>query len=125
MAITRASWKSYRIPLSFLAVMAGLEVTPAEEMPPVEQTQPIPEQTRTHTQNDELASEKQQAAVRGLIENAHVYPNEKRQIHGFIEDGLTKVKSKELLDFFYGVSILVDGAWTKTSMGKLEERRNH
>ena len=33
MSITRASGKAYRIPLSFLAVMAGLEVTPAEEMP--------------------------------------------------------------------------------------------
>ena len=125
MAITRASGKSYRIPLSFLAVMAGLEVTPAEEMPLQDISTSIPKQSRANNQNDELASEKQQAAVRGLIENNLVYPNEKRQIHGFIEDGLTKVKSKELLDFFYGVSILVDGAWTKTSMGKLEERRNH
>ena len=105
--------------------MAGLEVTPAEEMPLQDISTSIPKQSRANNQNDELASEKQQAAVRGLIENNLVYPNEKRQIHGFIEDGLTKVKSKELLDFFYGVSILVDGAWTKTSMGKLEERRNH
>ena len=96
-----------------------------EEMPPVERTQPIPEQPRTNTQNDELASEKQHAAVRGLIENDLVYPSEKRQIHEFIEEGLTKVKAKELLDFFLGVSILVDGVWTKTSMGKLEERRNN
>jgi len=125
MSITRASGKAYRIPLSFLAVMAGLEVTPAEEMPPVEQTQATPEQSRTNTQNDELASEKQQAAVRSLIEIDLVYPNEKRQIHEFIEDGLTKSKAKELLDFFYGVSILVDGAWTKTSTGKISERRNN
>ena len=125
MSITRASGKAYRIPLSFLAVMAGLEVTPAEEMPPVEQSQSIPEQARTNTHNGEFASEKQQAAVRGLIENDLVYPNEKRQIHEFIAEGLTKSKAKDLLDFFYGLSILVDGAWTKTSMGKIEERRNN
>jgi len=125
MSITRASGKAYRIPLSFLAVMAGLEVTPAEEMPPVERTQSIPEQPRTFNQNDELASEKQQAAVRGLIENDLVYPKEKRSIHEIIEEGLTKPKAKELLDYFYGVSILVDGAWTKTAMGKISERRNN
>lgn len=33
MAVTRATGKAYRIGLSFLAVMAGLEPTPAEEMP--------------------------------------------------------------------------------------------
>lgn len=34
MATTRATGKAYRIAFSFLAVMAGLEPTPAEEMPP-------------------------------------------------------------------------------------------
>jgi len=125
MAITRASGKSYRIPLSFLAVMAGLEVTPAEEMPLQDISTSIPKQSRANNQNDEFASEKQQAAVRGLIDNPNVYPNEKRSIHEIIEEGISKSKAKELLDYFYGVSILVDGAWTKTSMGKLEERRNH
>lgn len=33
MAITRATGKAYRVGLSFLPVMAGLEPTPAEEMP--------------------------------------------------------------------------------------------
>lgn len=33
MATTRATAKAYRLGLSFLAVMAGLEATPAEEMP--------------------------------------------------------------------------------------------
>ena len=123
MSITRASGKAYRIPLSFLAVMAGLEVTPAEEMPVHESTQSIPKYERTNNHTDERASEKQQAAVRGLIENDKVYPNEKRQIHEFIEDGLTKAKAKELLDFFYGISEFQDGQWIKTTSGKLEERR--
>ena len=124
MAITRASGKSYRIPLSFLAVMAGLEVTPAEEMPPVEQTQPIPEQARTNTQNDEFASERQVSAVRSLIENPKVYPTEKRQIHGWIEDGLLRSKAKELLDYYFGISVLIDGVYTKSSKGELESRNN-
>lgn len=34
MATTRATGKAYRIPLSFLAVMSGLEATPADEIPP-------------------------------------------------------------------------------------------
>ena len=123
MSITRASGKAYRIPLSFLAVMAGLEVTPAEEMRVHESTQSIPMYERTNNHTDERASEKQQAAVRGLIENDKVYPNEKRQIHEFIEDGLTKAKAKELLDFFYGISEFQDGQWIKTTSGKLEERR--
>jgi hypothetical protein len=123
MSITRASGKAYRIPLSFLAVMAGLEVTPAEEMPVQKSTRTIQNQPRTNNHVEDMASDKQQAAVRGLIENDKVYPNEKRQIHEFIEDGLTKAKAKELLDFFYGISDFQDGQWIKTTSGKLEERR--
>ena len=116
MAITRASGKAYRIPLSFLAVMAGLEATPAEEIP----TEQRPH--KTHSQADEHASEKQRAAVRGLIDNAKVYPNEKRQIHEILEEGLTRTKAKELLDYFYGISVLVEGSWTKTGDGQLDKR---
>ena len=122
MSITRASGKAYRIPLSFLAVMAGLEVTPAEEMPPVKQTQPTPKYERTNNQDEEWATEKQVSAVRSLIDNPNVYPNEKRSIHEILEDGLKRDKAKELLDFFYGVSIRVEGVWTKTTNGKLSER---
>jgi hypothetical protein len=126
MAITRASGKAYRIPLSFLAVMAGLEVTPAEEMPREEQSQPAPEPLRTETQLDELATTKQREAVRGLVDNNSVFPDEKRQIHMILEDGLTKDKATELLDFFYGISEFNRGTgWTKVSMGKIEERRNY
>jgi hypothetical protein len=125
MSITRASGKCYRIPLSFLAVMAGLEVTPAEEMPAAANHVSYRNAIRTNPNEDELASEKQVAAVRGLIDNDLVYPPEKRQIHGFLEEGLTKSKAKELLDFFYGLSEFdkSEGTWVKTSKGKLEERR--
>ncbi len=125
MSITRASGKCYRIPLSFLAVMAGLEVTPAEEMPTEANLISHREAIRTNPKEDDFASEKQVAAVRGLIDNDLVYPTEKRQIHGFLEEGLTKSKAKELLDFFYGLSEFdkSEGTWVKTSKGKLEERR--
>ena len=43
MATTRATAKCYRLSLSFLAVLAGLEPTPSEEMPPdVEASAPPP-----------------------------------------------------------------------------------
>jgi hypothetical protein len=121
MSITRASGKAYRIPLSFLAVMAGLEVTPAEEMPSESSNNSIQKAPRT-VQRDEFASEKQVSAVRGLIENPKVYPSEKRQIHGWMESGLLKSKAKELLDYYYGIRVLVDGVWTKSSKGELERR---
>ena len=138
MAITRASGKAYRIPLSFLAVMAGLEVTPAEEMPSETKVYPqhgtdidknqrgsdIPsiQQRPQYREEEEVATERQVAAVRGLIDNPKVYPDEKRQIHELLADGLTKAKSKELLDYYYGVSILVDGEGTKMGNGQLDLR---
>ncbi|MBT4131217.1 MAG: hypothetical protein HOE44_10910 [Candidatus Marinimicrobia bacterium] len=72
--------------------------------------------------SSELASEKQVAAVRALIVNPKVYPSEKRQIHEWIEDGLLRSKAKELLDYYYGISVLVEGAWTKTGHGELDRR---
>jgi hypothetical protein len=126
MSITRASGKAYRIPLSFLAVMAGLEVTPAEEMPREEHPQSDPEPIRPENHQGDLATIKQHEAVRGLVDNNLVYPDEKRQIHMILEDGLTKDKATELLDFFYGISEFNRGTgWTKVSIGKIEERRNH
>ncbi len=125
MAITRASGKAYRIPLSFLAVMAGLEVTSAEEMPTEANIIPHRDARRTDHKEAEFASEKQISAVRTLVDHDRVYPTEKRQIHEFLEEGLTKSKAKELLDFFYGISEYdkSGGTWVKTSKGKLEERR--
>ena len=122
MSITRASGKAYRIPLSFLAVMAGLEVTPAEEMPGEVHSDSHHSPPRTSNQNDDLATDKQRGAVRNLIDNPKVYPSEKRQIHELIEGGLAKGKAKELLDYYYGISVLVEGAWTKTGQGELDRR---
>lgn len=72
--------------------------------------------------DEEQATERQVAAVRGLIDNPKVYADEKRQIHELLEDGLSRSKAKELLDFYYGISVLVEGVWTKTGNGQLDLR---
>ena len=51
MAVTRATGKAYRIAFSFLAVMAGLEGTPAEEIPE-EQKAPPPRNATPHPDPD-------------------------------------------------------------------------
>lgn len=72
--------------------------------------------------DEEPATERQVAAVRGLIDNPKVYADEKRQIHELLEDGLNRSRAKELLDWAYGISVLVDGVWTKTGNGQLDRR---
>jgi hypothetical protein len=97
-----------------------------EEMPKEDIQQTNPEPIRTENQQDDVATSKQREAVRSLVDNNLVYPDEKRQIHMILEDGLTKDKATELLDFFYGISQFNRGSgWTKVSMGKLDKRRNH
>ena len=129
MSITRASGKAYRIPLSFLAVMAGLEVTPAEEMPPEVKSNSIQKPARTFNKPEnpvKEASEKQIQAVRRILDNSDslVYPTEKRQIHCLLEEGLDAQKASDLLSFYLGVSEFRDGIWIQTSSGKMSERRN-
>ena len=129
MSITRASGKAYRIPLSFLAVMAGLEVTPAEEMPPEVKSNSIQKPARTFNKPEnpvKEASEKQIQAVRRILDNSDslVYPNEKMQIHCLLEEGLDAQKASDLLSFYLGVSEFRDGIWIQTSSGKMSERRN-
>ncbi len=127
MAITRASGKAYRIPLSFLAVMAGLEVTPAEEMPVEQKREPVPEPIRTENQTEKMASEKQLSAIRTLIDHPNVYNPEKRTLHELLEDGnISRQKASEIMSYYYGIQEYQRGSgWVKVSMGKLEERRNH
>lgn len=70
----------------------------------------------------ELATEKQVGAVGRLIENEKVTTEEKRNIHSLIEGGLHKSKAKEILDYFYGQSELMNGTWEKTTRGALLDR---
>jgi hypothetical protein len=87
-----------------------------------DQSNNVPIERPRSQANEEPATERQVAAVRGLIDNPRVNPNEKRQIHEFLEDGLSRNKAKELLDFYYGISVLVDGEWTKMGNGQLAHR---
>jgi len=80
-----------------------------------------PVQVYDHNSPDQ-ATEKQVSAVRKLIDNPKVYPDEKRKLHGLLEDGLTRSKAKEVLDYFYGVSVMQDGNWVRTNQGQLKMR---
>jgi len=125
MSITRASGKAYRIPLSFLAVMAGLEVTPAEEMPRDEVTQGTFGQEPNGHQGGIPASAKQLAAIRSFIDHPLVYVSEKRSLHALLEAGdMTRQKASEIMNFYLGVSVKGDdGSWVKSTRGKLSERK--
>ncbi len=68
------------------------------------------------------ASEKQVSAVRNLIDNPRVNTDEKRNLHALIEDGVSKDKAKEVLDFYYGLKEYRNGAWVKTQPGALDNR---
>ena len=70
----------------------------------------------------ELATDKQAVAVRNLIDHPKVRIDEKRNMHELLEDGITKSKAKEILDYFYGQSEFVNGAWEKKTRGALVER---
>ena len=125
MSITRASGKAYRIPLSFLAVMAGLEVTPAEEMPRDEVAQGNFGQETNGHQGGTPASDKQLAAIRSFIDHPLVYVSEKRSLHALLEAGdMTRQKASEIMNFYLGVSVKGDdGSWVKNTRGKLSERK--
>lgn len=58
MAITRATGKAFRVGFSFLAVMAGLEATPAEEMPSgaVRAPEPAPESGQPIRQTEDAGA---------------------------------------------------------------------
>lgn len=120
MAITRASGKAYRIPLSFLAVMAGLEATPAEEMP----VEAAPERVRRNGPEPELiATAKQLAAIEALLDNPVVTAEEKSRIHAYLtSEPPVRSKARDILDYFYGLSEYQDGQWVKTKPGVLALR---
>jgi hypothetical protein len=117
MAITRASGKAYRIPLSFLAVMAGLEATPAEEMvrdnpSPGEQSQEQP------------ATDKQINKLGDLVNDDRLTHEEQTKLRGSLIQGLTKSRASEIMTYFFGESILKDGQWRRVNDGVLVGRNS-
>ncbi len=87
MATTRATGKAYRIGLSGLAVMAGLEPTPAEEMPHQGVANPVAQ-----------ASDKQIGFLRNLSHSSHLHDEEKQAIAQEIEKGLDKQRASALIE---------------------------
>ena len=117
MAITRASGKAYRIPLSLLAVMAGLEVTPAEEMPmeASSETKPAKEQPATDKQLDKLGE---------LLNDNRLTLEEQTRLRGALIQGLSKSRASEIMAYFFGESRKSNGSWVKISAGVLQNRKD-
>jgi hypothetical protein len=117
MAITRASGKSYRIPLSFLAVMAGLEATPAEEIPS--------ESIQKNDSNTEPpATEKQIETLGGLLNDSGITYEEQTELRGSLLAGICKKEAGQLLNHFLGKSEYREGKWVKVETGLLKQRGN-
>ena len=111
MAITRASGKAYRIPLSFLAVMAGLEATPAEEIPVAEPTT-----------NGDAATAPQIASITRLARDQRLTDDERMRIQGLLLDGMSKEKASSVMEYFYGKSIKQGSEWVRIEEGVLSSR---
>jgi len=111
MAITRASGKAYRIPLSFLAVMAGLEATPAEEIPVAEPTT-----------NGDAATAPQIASITRLARDQRLTDDERMRIQGLLLDGMSKEKASSVMEYFYGKSTKKGSEWVRVEEGVLSSR---
>ena len=124
MSITRATGKCYRLPLSFLAVMAGLNPTPAEEIPINNDFSDDSDkyQEESH-QVEEPASEAQIYTLGNLIENAYLSNEERLNLSKTLEHSLTKSQAKELLNTFLGRSEFIDGKWENVSPGIIDQRK--
>ena len=114
MAITRASGKAYRIPLSFLAVMAGLEATPAEEIPVVERSR--------QNSNEVGATEKQLASLKNLLKDHRITEDERLRIQNLLLDGVGKERASTIMEYFFGRSIRKGNEWVRVEEGVLSSR---
>ena len=124
MSITRATGKCYRLPLSFLAVMAGLNPTPAEEIPINNDFSDDSEEYQEEShQVEESASEAQIYTLGNLIENAYLSNEERLNLSKTLEHSLTKSQAKELLNTFLGRSELINGKYEKVSPGIIDQRK--
>ena len=124
MSITRATGKCYRLPLSFLAVMAGLNPTPAEEIPINNDFSDDSEEYQEEShQVEEAASEAQVYTLGNLIENAYLSNEERLNLSKTLEHSLTKSQAKELLNTFLGRSELINGKYEKVSPGIIDQRK--
>ena len=124
MAQTRAAGRSYRVALSFLAVMAGLEATPAEEMGDVMDfgmttPQPAPSPTQ------DPATPKQINKLQELAVDERLSAQERTQLKALLLEGMTKAKASQLMERYFGKSVFQGGEWVRVSEGMLSNRKQH
>lgn len=123
MAITRASGKAYRIPLSFLAVMAGLEATPAEEIPIESQVTTPPVSTgNTNPPNSDPATPKQIKKLQELAVDERLTPQERTKLKQLLLEGVSKSNASQLLEHFFGRSVYQGREWVRVTDGILTNR---
>ena len=111
MSSTRAAGKCFRLALSFIAVLAGLEPTPAEEIP-----------TAESTTNSDSATAPQIASITRLTRDQRLTDDERMRIQSLLLDGMSKDKASEVMEYFYGKSIKQGSEWVKTEPGVLDNR---
>jgi len=117
MSITRATGKSYRIPLSFLAVMAGLNPTNAEE---------VPFDNGGDKMSIDRATDKQIDTLSSLLEHPLVNETEMKRLLELVNnDDLTRKEASSALEYFFGRSTRdpVTGKWIKDGYGILSQRK--
>lgn len=118
MSITRATGKCYRIPLSFLAVMAGLNPTPAEEIPVDTQL------VEPSTNLEETSTDKQLNTLTKLVDSPYLDNRERSELSKLLMHEITKKKASEIISYYFGVHVFRDGEWVKVKDGALDERKN-
>ena len=120
MSITRATGKCYRIPLSFLAVMAGLNPTPAEEIPLDNNiVEPI-----VKSNGGESATDKQLNTLTKLLDSPYLDNRERTELSKLLLHEISKKKASEIISYYYGVHVFRDGHWEKVKDGVLDSRKN-
>lgn len=121
MSITRATGKCYRIPLSFLAVMAGLNPTPAEEIP---LDNDFNNNSLVSDKNEDTATDKQLNTLTKLLDSPYLDNRERTELSKLLLHEISKKKASEIISYYYGVHVFRDGQWEKVKDGVLDSRKN-
>lgn len=114
MSSTRSAGKCFRLALSFIAILAGLEATPAEEIPTVTST--------PGTTSGNSATAPQIASITRLARDQRLTDDERMRIQGLLLDGMSKEKASSVMEYFYGKSIKQGSEWVRVEEGVLSSR---
>ncbi|MBT7091493.1 MAG: hypothetical protein HN932_13600 [Candidatus Marinimicrobia bacterium] len=111
MSSTRSAGKCFRLALSFIAILAGLDATPAEEVP-----------VAKNTTSPDSATAPQIASITRLARDQRLTDDERMRIQGLLLDGMSKAKASEVMEYFYGKSIKQGSEWIRVEEGVLSSR---